>query len=251
MVLITQLLEFSRLEANKISLESITPELFQFYLFGFGFIMSAAYLVRPTARKEVFKTTKIFTLPRTSTIIAGIVNLREQIITIFNMGELLFNSSEDKTLDSAEKESIIVLVNIKNQDIGLLVDQVIHLTDIKELGELDLKELKNNNLKLTPAITNVAVADDSSSYLLDIEKMFKDYDVDFPDDMKGFRGMRGPRHGRGNARGKPEKNTTCHAFTCHSRGQICKGMSSRRLSDKCRTCLSYYQCARQSGRFER
>ena len=125
--------------------------------------------------KEVFKTTKIFTLPRTSTIIAGIVNLREQIVTIFNMNELLFNSSEGKALDFSEKESIIVLVNIKNQDFGLLVDQVIHLTDINELKELDLEELKEKNLKLTSAITNVGIASNSSSYLLDIEKMLENY----------------------------------------------------------------------------
>ena len=42
----------------KIGLRSVTPELFQFYLFGFGFIMSAAYLIRPNARKEVFTTNK-------------------------------------------------------------------------------------------------------------------------------------------------------------------------------------------------
>ncbi len=42
----------------KVGLRSITPELFQFYLFGFGFIMSAAYLIRPNARKEVFTTNK-------------------------------------------------------------------------------------------------------------------------------------------------------------------------------------------------
>ncbi len=42
----------------KIGLRNITPELFQFYLFGFGFIMSAAYLVRPKARREVFTADK-------------------------------------------------------------------------------------------------------------------------------------------------------------------------------------------------
>lgn len=127
------------------------------------------------AVKEVFKTNKIFTLARTSKIMAGIVNLRGQIISIFNMGELLFKSSKKKAIDFTEKESIIVLVNIENQDIGLLVDQVIHLTDIKELQELDPKELKKVNLSLTPAITNIGISSDSSAYLLDIEKMLEDF----------------------------------------------------------------------------
>ena len=30
-----------------------------------------------------------------------------------------------------------------------------------------------------------------------VKEMFEKYDVDFPDDMKGFQGMRGARHGRG------------------------------------------------------
>ncbi|MCP4705095.1 MAG: DMT family transporter [candidate division Zixibacteria bacterium] len=42
----------------KIGLRNITPELFQFYLFGFGFLMSAAYLIRPKARDEIFATDK-------------------------------------------------------------------------------------------------------------------------------------------------------------------------------------------------
>ncbi len=41
----------------KVALENITPELFQLYFFGFGFLMSAVYLVRPKARQEVFATT--------------------------------------------------------------------------------------------------------------------------------------------------------------------------------------------------
>ncbi len=125
--------------------------------------------------KEVFKTNKIFTLARTSANMAGIVNLRGQIISIFNMGELLFSSSKKKSIDFTEKESIIVLVNIKNQDIGLLVDQVVHLTDIKELQDLDLKELKRNNLNLNPAITNIGVSSDSSAYLLDIAIMLEGF----------------------------------------------------------------------------
>ena len=40
----------------KAALENLTPELFQLYFFGFGFLMSAVYLIRPKARREVFTT---------------------------------------------------------------------------------------------------------------------------------------------------------------------------------------------------
>ncbi len=40
----------------KAALENLTPELFQLYFFGFGFLMSAVYLIRPKARQEVFTT---------------------------------------------------------------------------------------------------------------------------------------------------------------------------------------------------
>ncbi|HHI02326.1 MAG TPA: DMT family transporter [candidate division Zixibacteria bacterium] len=41
----------------KAALENLTPELFQLFFFGFGFLMSATYLVRFKARREVFSTT--------------------------------------------------------------------------------------------------------------------------------------------------------------------------------------------------
>ena len=125
--------------------------------------------------KEVFKTNKIFTLPRTSPIIAGIVNLRGSIITIFNMVELLFNSSKEKFSDFSNKESNIILVNINNQDVGLLVDQVVHLTGIEEHQDVDLKKLKQLDFRLSPAISKVGVASDSFTYLLDIDKMMSEY----------------------------------------------------------------------------
>ncbi len=125
--------------------------------------------------KEVFKTNKIFSLPRTSSIVAGIVNLRGNIITIFNVVELLFNPSKEKNYDFSDKESNIVLVNINNQDIGLLVDQVVHLTSIQEQKEVDLKALKQTKLRLVSAITTVGITSESSAYLVNIDKMMSEY----------------------------------------------------------------------------
>ena len=138
-------------------------------------VNDVAFGIDISSVKEVFKTNKIFTLPRTSRIIAGIVNLRGSIITIFNMAEILFGSSERKKADLEEEDSTIILVNILNQDVGLQVDKIIQLTDIQESHKVDPKEVEQSKITLTSAITSVGITHDSSVYSLDIDKMLSDY----------------------------------------------------------------------------
>ncbi|MHA2074718.1 MAG: chemotaxis protein CheW, partial [Candidatus Hodarchaeales archaeon] len=85
--------------------------------------------------KEVFQTNNILQLPRTSELLAGIVNLRGVIISVFDLSMLLWgNASQslsDKTsVDVSEITMNILLTTIKEQDVGILVDHIYHLGEI-------------------------------------------------------------------------------------------------------------------------
>ena len=89
--------------------------------------------------KEVFQTGKILKLPRTSAVLEGIVNLRGYIVSIFNLSILLWGKDSrmrKELLDKAgSKQNVILLLTIKGQDVGILVDQIQRLDNIVEFTE--------------------------------------------------------------------------------------------------------------------
>ncbi len=126
--------------------------------------------------KEVFQTENISTLPRTSTILEGIVNLRGSIVSIFNLSILLWGSEnhvKDKLhSETASKRKIILLVSMKNQDIGILVDQVLRLETLSELITSDKSYFKGKKLVNPSSISQIGfLSDKQPVFILDLEAL--------------------------------------------------------------------------------
>ncbi|MFX0150944.1 MAG: chemotaxis protein CheW [Candidatus Hodarchaeota archaeon] len=125
-----------------------------------------------TYLKEVFQTTKIIRLPRTSEILAGIVNLRGYIVSIFNLYKLLWGlapTSESELLEESNSSSqakIVLLLTIKNQDVGILADQIYQLAEIAEFGTKDPKYFKGRELQNDSLITKVGFIEDNQEVLI-------------------------------------------------------------------------------------
>ncbi len=130
--------------------------------------------------KEVFLTENISKLPRTSTILEGIVNLRGSIVSIFNLSILLWGSEnhiKDKIPSkTAIKRNIILLVTIKKQDVGILVDQVLRLEPISDLIDKDKSYFKGKKLGNPSSISQIGFLNDKQPvFILDLEALLASF----------------------------------------------------------------------------
>ncbi len=130
--------------------------------------------------KEVFQTENISTLPRTSTILEGIVNLRGSIVSIFNLSILLWGSEnhvKDKSpAEIASKRKIILLVSMKNQDVGILVDQVLRLETLSDFIANDKSYFKGKQLVNPSSISQIGfLSEKQPVFILDIEALLASF----------------------------------------------------------------------------
>ncbi len=131
--------------------------------------------------KEVFQTNKILKLPRTSELLAGIVNLRGVIISIFDLSILLWGkkteikSKASKGVPSDQLVNVL-LTTIKGQEIGILVDHIHHLGEVTKFDEKSIPELEKKGFLNTSVITKVGLLDDERKiFVLDLEGLLTDY----------------------------------------------------------------------------
>ncbi len=86
---------------------------------------------------EILNITKV---PKAPEYILGLINLRGNIITILDIHKLLnmpqYNSFENN----------IVIVNVKDEVIGIVVDQVDEVVEIQE-GNINTIEIQENYIK--------------------------------------------------------------------------------------------------------
>lgn len=137
-----------------------------------------------TYLKEVFQTKKILKLPRTSEILAGIVNLRGYIVSIFDLYKVLWgfdSRSDTELLEESEFSSqakIVLLLTIKNQEVGILADQIYQLTEISEFGTKDTTFFKGRELQNDSLITKMGLLDDNQEvFILNLDVLLSGYVV--------------------------------------------------------------------------
>ncbi|MFX0184410.1 MAG: chemotaxis protein CheW, partial [Candidatus Hodarchaeota archaeon] len=137
-----------------------------------------------TYLKEVFQTKKILKLPRTSEILAGIVNLRGYIVSIFDLYKLLwgFDSRSNieilEELDLPSQTKIVLLLTIKNQDVGILADQIYQLAEITEFGKKDTTFFKGRELQNDSLVTKIGFLDDNQEvFILNLDVLLSGYVV--------------------------------------------------------------------------
>lgn len=85
--------------------------------------------------KEVMKTPEITKTPTSRKGSRGMISLRGDIMPIFDLSDLLF--------DSGENENILLVCHFHNKLLGFLVDQVL---DIKHIDVENLKDVSDENL---------------------------------------------------------------------------------------------------------
>ncbi len=73
---------------------------------------------------ETVKVEKIFPVPKTPDYIVGVLNLRNKVIPLIDMGTLLWNEKI--------KSDTAIILSIKEDIVGILVDKVVGITKIDE-----------------------------------------------------------------------------------------------------------------------
>ena len=130
--------------------------------------------------KEVFQTGNILKLPRTSSVLEGIVNLRGYIVSIFNLSVLLWGEDSCKKEEissiNGSHSNIILLVTIKDQDIGILVDQIHQLDTITDFKAKDNSYFQGRELLNPSLISKVGFLDDKQNvFILNLEELLGDF----------------------------------------------------------------------------
>jgi beta-phosphoglucomutase-like phosphatase (HAD superfamily) len=85
----------------------------------------------------------------------------------------------------------IILINVASVEAINVFPKGPHFKLMEKLSKEQQEEVKNKVKELWESGASREKIRDA------VKEMFEKYDVDFPDDMKGFQGMRGARHGRG------------------------------------------------------
>lgn len=123
------------------------------------------------AVQEIIKMQEISKMPNTPDYVEGIVNLRERVIPIIDLRKRLnFNSK------MADKDTRIIVVDVKGTIIGFIVDEVSEVLRISsDITEPPPEMTTNVN---TNFITAVGKLEDRLLILLDINKILSNEEVD-------------------------------------------------------------------------
>ncbi|MHA2247901.1 MAG: chemotaxis protein CheW, partial [Candidatus Hodarchaeales archaeon] len=124
--------------------------------------------------KEVFQSGNILKLPRTSAVLEGIVNLRGYIVSIFNLSILLWGidhlKKEEISPKIDSKRNVILLLTIKDQDVGVLVDQIHRLDTITDFVAKDDTHFQGRELLNPSLISQIGFLDGKEKiFVLDLE----------------------------------------------------------------------------------
>ncbi len=76
---------------------------------------------------EILKMIKITRVPKSSTYVKGVINLRGNVVPILNIRKKF--KGEEKTVDEATR---IIILTVNNNRFGIIVDNVTEVIRIKE-----------------------------------------------------------------------------------------------------------------------
>jgi len=126
------------------------------------------YGVELIQTKEIIKPLKITPVPNTLDYISGVINLRGQVIPVIDMKKKL-NLAIEKDKASSKDEEKIIIINIKGMLLGLYVDCVKEVVNLKNSEIKDVKETKNEIEK--EFIKGVINIDEKLIIILDLKKL--------------------------------------------------------------------------------
>jgi chemotaxis signal transduction protein len=136
--------------------------------------MNDYYGIKIDFIKEVYNSNKILKLPKTSQVLAGIIDLRGYILSVFDLSMLLWEVENQKEIE--ESQNIILVVTVHGQDIGILVDQIYRLIEITDFTKVDSVSFNEKKLVNSSLITQIGkLAEDMNVYIVDPEKAMENH----------------------------------------------------------------------------
>ena len=129
------------------------------------FLENEEFAVEIGKVREVLKLVRITPLPRSYNYIEGVINLRGDIIPVVDLRKRFGLTTEKKRDDSSR----IIIVELDDNDIGLIVDSVTEVIRISQ----DLIQLPPSNVAgaRTDLIQGVGKINDRLLIILNLEKI--------------------------------------------------------------------------------
>ncbi len=122
--------------------------------------------------REIIGIMAVTPVPQASTRLKGIINLRGKIIPVFDL-RLIFGMPER----ARDSETCIIIVNVNASLIGIIVDTVSEVMDVKkDEVETSLDLDKKINTQFILGISNIK---DQIRILIDIDRIFGNENLRF------------------------------------------------------------------------
>ncbi|HOY62346.1 MAG TPA: chemotaxis protein CheW [bacterium] len=120
--------------------------------------------------REIIGLMEITNVPRMPDFVRGVINLRGKVIPVVDL-RLKFGMSKQDDTD----ETCIIVVDLEEMQMGVVVDHVSEVLDIKE-G--DIEETPSFGVQInTEFILGIGKAKDKVIILLDIKKVLTDSEI--------------------------------------------------------------------------
>jgi len=140
----------------------------QFLTFG---IASETYGINILQVMEIIRLVKITPIPETLAFIKGVINLRGKIIPVMDV-RLRFNLAS-KDFDD---RTCIVVVNIRDLEIGLIVD---HVSEVLEIPAAHIEPMPTvNQSSHQRFVKGIGKMEGEVKILLDLDKLLFDEEID-------------------------------------------------------------------------
>ncbi len=128
------------------------------------FLKDEEYGIEISKVIEIIGEMPIVPIPKLPDYIKGIINLRGRIVPIVNLRLKLGMADKEMT-----DESVIIIVSSSNRDMGLIIDKVTEVLDIRQDNIDDAPEFGTSIN--TEYIIGIAKQEDSIKIILDIDKV--------------------------------------------------------------------------------
>ena len=122
--------------------------------------------------QEVLRMPEIAPVPGASDYVMGIINLRGNVVTVIDTRKR-FGVSQKEPDDATR----IVIVEVENQVIGMLVDSVAEVVNLKSC-ELETAPNLGDENESSKYIQGLYSSDDSILILIDVNKMLAEHELD-------------------------------------------------------------------------
>lgn len=130
---------------------------------------------------EIIQIPSITAIPRTETYIKGLINLRGKIIPVIDV-RLRFNQEPLKYDD----RTCIIVVNVNAVTVGLIVEQIAEVIEIKEENILPPPKMGRVDRTDHKFVYGIARVGNSVKLLLDPDKLLNDEDVSAIEQSNGM-----------------------------------------------------------------